>query len=91
MKYALFTLLLAGLFIPGISYADEYWGNIEHGSSQTIGKFEYYSDGTSSQHIGIFCCVFFLDTQVVFSYTSPIQKGILIKRSIIRRAISYQI
>ena len=52
MKYALFILLPAMLFIPSTSYADEFWGNIKHGSSRKIGKFEYYSDGTSSQRIG---------------------------------------
>jgi len=31
---------------------DEYWGNIEHGDSHTIGNFEYYNDGTSSHQIG---------------------------------------
>ena len=36
------------------AHADEYWGNIEHGGSTKIGKFEFYDDGTSATRIGDF-------------------------------------
>jgi len=53
MKFLIFILILSFFFITGIAYSeDEYWGNIEHGSSRKIGDFEYYEDGTSSQVIG---------------------------------------
>jgi hypothetical protein len=37
-----------------VEAADEYWGNVEHGDSNTIGNFDLYEDGTSASRIGNF-------------------------------------
>ena len=54
MKYAriIFFTALAFSAARSGSAGDEYWGNIRHGSSRTIGNSEFFEDGTSAQHIG---------------------------------------
>jgi len=47
-KYIFITILLS----TSLSFADENWGNIEHGSSRSIGNARFYQDGTTSNKIG---------------------------------------
>ena len=42
MKKAWLVLIALILFCAGVVQAeDEYWGNVEHGDSNTIGKFDF--------------------------------------------------
>jgi len=51
MKILIIFLVLVGS--TSLARAgDEYWGNIEHGDSSKIGRFEYYEDGTSAARVG---------------------------------------
>jgi hypothetical protein len=53
MKKALAVLTVMIVFCAGsLEAEDEFWGNVEHGDSSTIGKFDFYEDGTSATRIG---------------------------------------
>jgi hypothetical protein len=55
MKKSWLVLIVAVLCCAGpIEAEDEYWGNVEHGDSNSIGKFDFYEDGTSASRIGDF-------------------------------------
>ena len=54
MKKAWLVLIVAVLCWAGpIEAEDEYWGNVEHGDSNSIGKFDFYEDGPLRQGLGI--------------------------------------
>ena len=54
MKKTWLVLTVTVLCCAGpIEAEDEYWGNVEHGDSNSIGKFDFYEDGTSASRIGI--------------------------------------
>ena len=47
------SIIFCLIFLHGTaSAADENWGAIKHGSSSTVGDYEFYSDGTSSHTMG---------------------------------------
>jgi acetyltransferase-like isoleucine patch superfamily enzyme len=53
MKKAWLVLIAIVLFCAGSIQAEaEFWGNVEHGDSNTIGNFDFYEDGTSATRIG---------------------------------------
>lgn len=53
MKKAWLVLIAAVLFCAGSTEAeDQFWGNVEHGDSNTIGNFDFYEDGTSATRMG---------------------------------------
>ena len=53
MKYAVIAIIFL-ITAYNTKAEDEYWGTIKHGSSNRIGNFEFYRDGTSSNRIGNF-------------------------------------
>jgi len=47
------SIIVCLIFLPNtVSADDENWGTIKHGSSNKVGDYEFYSDGTSSHTIG---------------------------------------
>ena len=55
MKKAWLVLITVALFCAGsIQAGDKFWGNVEHGDSNTIGNFDFYEDGTSATRMGNF-------------------------------------
>ena len=47
------SIIVCLILLPNtVSADDENWGTIKHGSSRTVGDYEFYSDGTSSHTIG---------------------------------------
>jgi hypothetical protein len=52
-SFLVFTAII--LSCAGAVHAeDEFWGNVEHGDSNTIGNFDFYEDGTSATRMGNF-------------------------------------
>jgi hypothetical protein len=55
MKRALLLLIIGVLCCTGpVEAEDQFWGNVEHGDSNTIGNFDFYEDGTSATRMGNF-------------------------------------
>ena len=53
MKKTWLVLIAIVLFCAGsIQAEDKFWGNVDHGDSNTIGNFDFYEDGTSATRIG---------------------------------------
>jgi hypothetical protein len=53
MKKLLLVLTAIVLFCAGsIQAGDKFWGNADHGDSNTIENFDFYEDGTSATKIG---------------------------------------
>ncbi len=49
----LMVAILVLLSVLGFA-EDPFWGNVEHGSSNSIGNFDFYQDGTSAIRINNF-------------------------------------